>query len=75
MRIRSLVVCALTAVLLAAFAPLLALPLQAQTVTTLEVIYYAADEGVEEMTLRLSNPEGAYLSDGIATGYISDNSR
>ena len=40
-----------------------------------EVIYDSDDEGTEEMTLRLSNPVGAYLSDGTATGHISNKDR
>ena len=37
-----------------------------------EVIDDSHDEGLEEMTLVLSNPVRAYLADATATGYISN---
>ena len=37
------------------------------------MIYDTVDEDTESMTLELSNPVRAHLSDGFATGGISDN--
>ena len=40
-----------------------------------EVLDDSHDEGVEEMTLVLSNPVRAYLADGTGTGYISNTDK
>ena len=40
-----------------------------------EVLDDSHDEGVEEMTLRLSNPVRAFLADGTATGSISNTDK
>ena len=40
-----------------------------------EVIYDSVDEGIEDMTVELSNPVRAHLSKGTATGRISDFNR
>ena len=40
-----------------------------------EVIDDSHDEGLEEMTLVLSNPVRAYLVDGTGTGYISNTDK